>query len=132
MNRFRIRLAAVLASLITSCALMAQTATTGAMLGTISDPSGAVVPKAEIQLVNVDTNAADKVTTNEAGQFMFASLTPAHYKITVRVPGFRTASVANLVVEVNKSLSVPVALEVGADTQVVEVTANAGAQLQTV
>src|SRR5215471_7418670 len=110
----------------------AQTATTGAIIGTVSDPSGAVTPKAEIQLTNLDTNAADKTVTNDAGQFVFATLNPGHYRITVKLAGFRTAWVANLVVEVNKSLNVPVGLEVGADNQIVEVAASATAMLQTI
>ena len=78
----RIRLAGLAVSTLISCALMAQTATTGAVLGTISDASGAIVPKADIQLVNEGTGAADRVTTNDAGQFIFASVTPGRYRIT--------------------------------------------------
>ncbi len=109
----------------------AQTATTGAVIGTVSDPSGAVVPKAEVQLANMGTNASDKQISNDAGQFTFAGLTPGSYKITVKAAGFRTASVPNLLLEVNKALSLQVSLEVGAGVEVVEVTAAAGVQLQT-
>src|SRR5438874_1948487 len=104
-------------------AAVAQSSTTGTVAGVVSDPSGAVIPKADVQLTNVDTNSADKQTSNDAGQFVFPSLAPGHYKITVKAPGFRTASVASLLVEVNKSISVPVNLEVGAGVEVVEVSA---------
>src|SRR5580765_4466465 len=100
MSRLRLLATAVAVWIVTSFALIAQTATTGAVLGTIADPSGAVVPKADIQLVNEGTGAADRMTTNDAGQFIFASITPGRYRITVKMPGFRTASIANLTVEV--------------------------------
>src|SRR5437868_6574966 len=111
--------------------MMAQTSTTGAVTGVVTDPSGAVVPKADVQLTNADTNASDKQVSNDAGQFIFPSLTPRNYNITVKSAGFRTASLANLLVQVNKSTNITVGLEVGAGAEVVEVTAAVGAQLQT-
>ena len=111
---------------------VAQTSTTGVLAGTIEDASGAVVPKAQVDLTNMDTNASVKQISNEAGQFVFPGLAPGNYKVTVTMAGFRTASFPNLTVEVNKSLTVPVRLEVGGAAEVVEVAATAAVQLQTV
>jgi hypothetical protein len=108
----------------------AQTSTTGVVTGSVADSTGAVVPKAEVELTNADTSSSLKQTTNEAGQFVFAGLAPGTYKVTVRMTGFRTATTANLVVEVNKSLPVQVSLELGGASEVVEVSA-AALQLQT-
>ena len=70
--------------------------------------------------------------TNDSGEYSFPNVAPGNYKLTVKLAGFRTSSVGGISVEVNKSASVPtVKLEVGADTQVVEVTATPGAALQT-
>jgi hypothetical protein len=88
------------------------------------------VQNANVQLVNVATNATVSATTNASGEFTFANVAPGNYKVTVTAPGFRTSAV-NLSVEVNKSATLPVRLEVGAQNQVVEVTAAATAQLQT-
>jgi len=139
MDRFKLHLAVFPAIVIAFCALSwmapgasAQTSTTGALAGVVSDPSGAVVPKAEVQLVNADTNATEKQFTNDAGQFVFASLAPGSYKITVKIAGFRISSQPNLVVEVNKRSDASISLEVGSETQVVEVTGGAAAMLQTV
>src|SRR5262249_889191 len=96
------------------------------------DPSGAIVPKAQVELANADTNVVVKQVSNEAGQFVFAGLAPGSYKLTVRLSGFRTASVPSVMVEVNKSVNVPVGLEVGGAAEIVEVTAAATVQLQTV
>jgi hypothetical protein len=100
---------------------MAQTATSGTLIGTVTDATGAVVPNADVQLVNNDTNATFNQKTNGAGQYVFPNVTPGDYKITVKVAGFRTAAVPSLTVEVNKSYSMPITLEVGAESQVVEV-----------
>jgi len=110
---------------------MAQSATSGAVIGTVSDPSGAVVPKAEVTLVNTATNGTQVQSSNDSGGYTFPNVAPGLYTITVKMGGFRTASLANVVVEVNRSTTAPIKLEVGGDKEIVEVTATAAAQLQT-
>ncbi len=131
-----VRLARVLRTaaflIATATGLFAQSATSGAVTGTISDPSGAVVPRASVELVSADTNASQSQSSNPSGHFTFSNVRPGSYRATVLMPGFRTASVSNIQVEVNKAYTLDVKLEVGADTQVVEVTTAATAQLQTV
>ncbi len=122
---------AVLALVLMPPAMAQSSTTAGAVVGTVTDPSGAVVPKAEVLLTNLDTNAAQTQVTNDAGGYVFPNVPPGNYRVTVRLAGFRTAEVSNLVVEVNKSYTVPVKLEVGGDKEIVEVTATAAAQLQT-
>ena len=111
--------------------LSAQTATSGTVVGTVTDPTGAAVPNASVQLTNVGTNASVTATTDNTGGYTFVNVAPGDYKVTVTASGFRTSTVQNLTVDVNKSATVPVRLEVGAQNQVVEVTATATAQLQT-
>src|SRR5579872_1628118 len=110
---------------------MAQSATSGVLVGTVNDPSGAVVPKAEVVLLNVDTNASQVQTTNDAGGYTFPNVAPGRYTITVKSGGFRTATLNNVVVEVNRTTTELIKLEVGGDKEIVEVTATAAAQLQT-
>lgn len=112
-------------------AAMAQSSTSGAIVGVVTDPTGAVIPKAEVQLVNIDTNATMAQTTNASGEYVFPNVTPGNYKITVTMPGFRTSTVQNVIVDVNKSVNQPIQLEVGGGSQVVEVAATAAAELQT-
>jgi hypothetical protein len=111
--------------------LFAQTSTSGTVVGTVTDPSGAVTPNADVQLLSLNTNATVNQKTNLSGGFAFPNVVPGNYKITVKMAGFRAATIDNLTVEVNKSLNVPVQLEVGRETEVVEVTAAVAAQLQT-
>ena len=63
---------------------------------------------------------------------VFPNVTPGAYRVTVKMPGFRTAEVSNVSVEVNKSLPLAIKLEVGGDKEIVEVSASASVQLQTV
>ncbi len=109
----------------------AQSSTTGKVVGTVIDSSGAMVQKAEVQLQNTDTNAASSAISDDSGGYVFPSVQPGPYRITVKMTGFRTATVSSLVVEVDKTSNVTVKLEVGGATDVVEVMAGAVALLQT-
>lgn len=110
---------------------LGQTATTGTVVGTVTDPRGAVVPGASVHLKNLATNVSQSTKTTEAGQYTFPNLPPGRYEISVRAPGFRTA-VLTVTVEVAKSTLVDIALVVGEVTEVVEVTPIAGPELQTI
>jgi hypothetical protein len=121
----------VLAMLLFAASAFAQTSTTGKVTGTVTDPSGAVVTKCQVQLLNVDTNAVSTALTDDSGGFDFPAPSPGTYRLTTTMPGFRTSVVSDIAVEVQKTNTVPVKLEVGGDKEVVEVTAGAAAQLQT-
>jgi len=119
------------AVLLSLAVASAQSITTGKIVGTVTDASGAMVPKAQVQLVDTDTNATAVATTDDSGGYVFTNLQPGPYKLTVTMAGFRTATIASFAVEVDKTTNLPVKLEVGGSTDVVEVTAASTAQLQT-
>lgn len=108
----------------------AQTANTGLVLGTVTDPAGAVVPEAKVQLSNTDTNETKELMTNSAGQFTFPGVAPGKYKVTITKAGFATFVVTNLIVDVNKSYPVDVKMEIRPSSEIVEVSAGAEAELQ--
>ncbi len=112
--------------------LSAQTATTGLISGTVTDPSGASVPTAAVEITNVATGVTQQQAANEAGQYVFPGVVPGEYTLKATAPGFRSASVAGIRVEVTKSYVHDVRLEVGQLTEVVEVTAETRTELQTV
>jgi hypothetical protein len=120
-----------LAGMFSLFSLWAQSSTTGKVVGVVTDQGDAVVPLAEVQLLNAGTNAATTMTTDGTGSFVFPVVSPGTYLLTVKMKGFRTATVSNLSVDVDKTSNVPVRLEVGGDKEVVEVTATAQAELQT-
>jgi Carboxypeptidase regulatory-like domain len=109
----------------------AQTATTGTVVGTVIDRSGASVADATVTLRNTGTNSEATQTTNSAGEYTLVNIVPGKYEITVKKPGFRTSQVAALTVDVNKSYTVNVTLELGEVTQSVTVSTEAGVELQT-
>ena len=111
--------------------VMAQSAATGAVAGLVKDQQGAPVPGAEVQLTDLSTNAPRITATNDAGRYSFNSIPPATYDLTVTKPSFALAKVKDQTVEVGQALTLDVELAVGATTTTVEVTASAGAELQT-
>ena len=95
--------------------------TTGAVTGSVTDSSGAAVPGAEVRLVNTGTGAVSKTNTNQEGNYQFLLVPPGVYSVEVESKGFKTFRRGGIVVEVNRSLAVPVSMEVGAVTETVEV-----------
>src|SRR5579885_3398981 len=124
-------LAAIFGLLAVVFSASAQTTNAGKVVGSITDPTGAVVPKAQVQLVNTGTNQTFSATADDAGGFNFPVVPPGVYKLTVTMSGFRTANITNIEVDVEKTTTIPVKLEVGGATETVEVSATAAAQLQT-
>jgi hypothetical protein len=110
----------------------AQTASTSTVTGGVYDKTGATVPNAEVVLEDVDTRGSTTTTTAADGGFIFPAVRPGNYRIKVVAKGFRNAVVNSVRVEVGKSTQFSVVLELGAVTETVEVTAGAGAELQTI
>src|ERR1700683_828970 len=89
-------LASSLAVMLTEPNVSAQTSTAGKVIGTVTDPSGAVVPKAQVQLINVGTSAALTAMADDSGGFNFPAVPPGTYRLTVTLAGFRTAAVTDI------------------------------------
>jgi hypothetical protein len=107
-----------------------QSITSGDVTGSVTDPSGAVVPNAAITLMNVSTNAVQKSTTNAEGTYRFAFVTPGTYKISVNATGFQTQERPGLVVNPGQPTPVNIQLTVATASQTVDVVEGA-AVLQT-
>jgi hypothetical protein len=116
--------------LLCSALSWTQTTNTGTVLGLVRDPSGAVVPGASVQLQDPATGVARTVTTNAAGRYVFVGVAPGTYSVRVVSKGFQQSLVPTVVVEVGKSYTIDVELQVGQMQQTVEVTVNPGAELQ--
>ena len=86
--------------LLSLSSLFAQS--TGAIQGTIRDASGSVIPNAAIGARNEATGEQRSVTTDEAGNYQFASLTLGKYRLEVKANGMQAVSVTNLTVEVGR------------------------------
>ena len=120
MKQLTISTLLVLAALFGSAA-SAQTIT-GAITGTVVDPSAAVMAGAKVTSVNVDTNGVNTATTNSAGIYSFPFLQAGSYTITAEAPGFKKTVLGPFKLDVNQTARVDVSLEVGALTESVEIT----------
>jgi len=101
---------------------------TGAQLtGSITDPTGAVVPGAEVALTAVDTGVVTQATSNQSGLYSFFNLAGGHYEIKVANKGFRDFVQRGIRIGLNEKARVDIKLELGAETQTIEVTADASA-----
>ena len=110
-------------------AVMGQSASTGTVAGTVTDPTGAAVAAAAVTLIEPSTNDSRKTTSNDAGRFLFANVPPGTYNVTINKAGFRVTKLTGQVVTVGSAITLNVAMELGSVSQTVEVTAN-GAELQ--
>src|SRR5215472_13849359 len=108
-----------------------QTSATGAVLGTVTDPAGAVAPGVTVEITNTATNEVRSTETNSAGQYVFPNVTPGTYNLKFTKTGFATGTIPNIKVDVNKTLGFDMKLEIRKGAEIVEVSATAQAQLQT-
>jgi hypothetical protein len=106
---------------------LGQAAATGAILGTVTDPSGAVIPDAEVTILNTATGAAQVVHSNAAGLYDVEALAAAGtvYNVTVNKPGFKAFVSEGVTLDPGERLTINATLAVG--TAVSEVTVAASA-----
>ena len=101
--------------------LKGQTAATGALTGSITDPSGAVIPNATVTATNLDTGQARTTITGADGTYKFTLLPPGNYRVKIEAGGFKPVEVPSATVSVTETAVLDRSLEVGAQTQTVTV-----------
>jgi hypothetical protein len=99
----------------------AQTAT---ILGTITDPSGAVIPNVSVVISNTDTGREITIPTNDAGAYVAPDLNVGHYKVKATAQGFTTNERAGITLSVGDRLRIDFQLAVGGKSETVTVEAN--------
>ncbi|MGC2499617.1 MAG: carboxypeptidase-like regulatory domain-containing protein, partial [Acidobacteriaceae bacterium] len=92
----------------------------GSISGTITDPSGAIVPGARVTLLNPGTGVSLHAVTTAGGLYTFISLNPGVYEVTVSQSGFTTAQRENVTVTVDQTTIVDIALSMGSVSTVVK------------
>ncbi|MCZ2080615.1 MAG: TonB-dependent receptor [Bryobacterales bacterium] len=93
--------------------------------GTITDPTGAVVPNVSVELVHTATNTTRQTLTNQRGDFELPYLSPGTYRLTATAAGFKNFVATNIILTARETRRVDAALEVGAVGAEVTVTAGA-------
>lgn len=99
--------------------------------GSVTDPTGAAVPGANVTLRNPATNLERKVTANEQGVYFFDRLAPGNYALSVEASGFKRTSLENVSIAAEQLQGLNVTLEVGAVSDTITVTAESSMALQT-
>lgn len=124
-------LALTLALCVSVTPARGQATSTTTVVGQVTDQSGAVVPGAEVKLVDVDTQATRTTISNETGRYIFVNVSSGNYKLTVAIAGFATWEATGLKVTVGGSATVDAVLKVGAAAETVVVEAGGATELVT-
>lgn len=98
--------------------------TTATLVGTVTDPGGAIVPGAEVTARNVDTGLTRSSTTTDAGTYRIEFLPVGKYNVEVAYTGFKKSLVSDIVLQVNDTTRVDVALNVGQVSETVTISEN--------
>lgn len=117
-------LVAVLATTFYCAAALGQ-ATTGSVLGTVHDSSGAVVPGATVTIADVNKGTKKVVRTDSTGNYSFPSLIPGTYSLTVEMAGFKRSVQSNFQLDIDQKADLDFTLEPGGASETVEVTTAA-------
>jgi hypothetical protein len=108
----------------------AQYHVNGAITGTITDPSGAVVAGVKVTATDIANNATQSTMTNSSGAYLFSDMPPVTYTITAAKEGFRTCEGTGLALEPSSTRTFSCALQVGQTSETVSISADA-LQVQT-
>ncbi|MCS6952252.1 MAG: TonB-dependent receptor, partial [Bryobacteraceae bacterium] len=96
----------------------------GSVVGTVTDPTGAVVPEVNVVLTNIGTAERRAMRTDAQGNYLFVNLVPGRYRLDLQKDGFKRLTREPVLVEVQSAVRIDVTLEVGEVTQTVEVSAE--------
>ena len=97
----------------------------GEITGTVEDPSGAVVQKATIELINNDTSAMTTTKSTATGTYVFDDVLPGNYTVEAEAPGFQKYVVHGVIVQVQQVVTIDIHFATGNVQQSVTVTAAA-------
>jgi hypothetical protein len=112
-----------------SSSVLAQSSK-GIIVGTINDPNGAVVAGATVKITNRATNVSRETLTMSEGNFRVDAVDPGEYTIEIKAAGFKTITLENVTVVAAQATTTDATLEVGAQSEVVNVNADAAVILQ--
>ena len=95
---------------------------TGDITGSVTDPTGAIVPKATVTIENLATHEKRTQQSNDAGSYTFTFLQPGHYSVSVKASGFKGYAVPDLAIQGGDHARADAPMQVGEQSQIVEVT----------
>src|SRR5262245_5738568 len=99
----------------------AQNAT---IVGTVTDPSGAVMPNVNVTVTNAETSWTRTIPTNDSGQYVVPDIPIGHYSVKAEASGFKISEQKDVVVQVGDRLRIDFQMKVGTSSETVTVEAN--------
>lgn len=107
-----------------ACALITAQETTGSIIGTVKDPTGAVIAGAAVMATNLATGAEARASSDDTGTYLFPLLRAGRYRLVVENPGFQRVQQDGVVVQTTERVRIDVTLPVGQVSDTVSVTAE--------
>jgi hypothetical protein len=122
-----VRLGALLAFFVLTFCLPVLRAQlyTGSVSGTVTDPSGAAVPSANLTLTDVDKGFTYHATSDSDGRYLMGQVPPGTYNLSIETPNFQSQRKEAIKIDVNQNVSINFELKIGLATETVDVVANA-------
>ena len=121
--RIRLEVGLIALVLVLAMPVLAQN-NTGIISGRVTDPTGAVVPGAQITVTQTDTNVDNVSETNSEGLFRVPSLRDGPYRVTVTASGFKKAVREGFSLRIDENLNLELTLDVGAVSETIQVTSS--------
>src|SRR5215468_6606211 len=124
-------IAAALVVLLFSLATNSSAQVSASIGGTVSDPTGALIPGVDVTATNVNTGISTTQLTNEAGAYQMPSLQPGTYRLRASLPGFQTATRENIQLSQGQQVRFNFTMQVGTVATAVEVLTDTATSLAT-
>jgi len=122
--RFASHLAVAMLFVVACCNLGHAQSTSGTVLGTVTDPSGGLVPQAKVELLNTGTNAVRDTTSSANGTFQFNNVEVGNYQLTVTASGFQKAEYPAFDLSSRATVHIDMNLRVASQASTVEVSGS--------
>lgn len=120
-----LRVLAVMVLVSGLCLRCAAQATTAELVGTVQDPTGAIIAGATVTASNVGTNVPHTTVSEKNGEYVLTQLPPGDYTLTVEAPGLSRLLQSGLSLQVNQQSRLDFTLRLGQQTETVQVTTHA-------
>jgi hypothetical protein len=111
-------------------AISASGQSTATLSGTITDPTGAVVPNAQVTVHSLATGLDRVILTDSAGIYVAPSLQPGDYKVTAAAQGFSMDTVEKVTLDVDMKITINLKLSVASTGETVEVQSETASQIE--
>ncbi len=131
LNRRLTNIFGLLTSFLLAVVMVTAQQTTGNVRGIVKDPSGAIIPNAKVTITSKVTGNSTTITSNDDGEFRFGNLIAGEYQIAIEAPSFKKLNLSDVRVTLNQTTDVPATLQVGVQTESVEISAEGAELVQT-